>query len=88
MFRDLSEIQIDQWIFDSSKFIRKKFRSDLHIATNHEGYAESILHDITQSDDYKIKTLKIKKEKSFCTKFEDRAISKSSCVFYFVLNHR
>ena len=70
------------------QFIRKKFRSDLHIATDHERYAENILYDIIQSNDYKIKTLKIKKEKSLCTKFEDGAISKSSCVFYFVLNHR
>ena len=69
-------------------FIRKKFHSSLCIATDHSEYAQSILHDALQCGDYIVEMSKIKKEKCFYTKFEDKAISKSSCIFHFILSHK
>lgn len=70
------------------EFIAKKFRSNLCIATDHEGYAESILYDIFQSGDYAIEKLEMTKGKCFSTKFETKAISSSSNVFKFILGAR
>ena len=69
-------------------FIKRKFCADLHIMTDHQEYAHSILHDILQCNDYIIKVLEVKKERYYGTKFETKAILKSRYIFNFVLNHK
>ena len=69
-------------------FIKRRFYADLHIMTDHQEYARSILYDILQCNDYIIKVLEVKKEGCYGTKFETKAISKSHYIFNFVLNHK
>ena len=69
-------------------FIKRKFYSNLHIMTDHQEYARSILHDILQCNNYIIKVLEVKKEGYYSTKFETKAISKSHYIFNFVLSHK
>jgi tRNA (guanine-N7-)-methyltransferase len=72
---------------DFLQFIKTKFKFNIYIATDHEKYAESILYDSLKNHDYRIKRLEVKKDKYFNTKFENKAISKSSDIFSIVLEH-
>ena len=69
-------------------FIAEKFCCNLNVATDHDGYAESILHDVLQNSHYEIQNLEITKEKFFSTKFESKAISMSGKVFNLIASHK
>ncbi|WPX97190.1 tRNA (guanine(46)-N(7))-methyltransferase TrmB [Candidatus Bandiella euplotis] len=70
------------------QFIAKKFRSGLHIATDHDGYAKSILHEVSQCDSYVIERLEMTRDKIFGTKFETKAMSRDSSILSLILKHR
>lgn len=70
------------------QYLLDKFSSNLFIATDHLGYAESILYDILKNDKFKLNQMKISKERFFKTNFETKALQKSSNIFKFALSHK
>jgi tRNA (guanine-N7-)-methyltransferase len=70
------------------QYLSNKFSSNLFIVTDHSNYAESVLYDILQNDEFRLSKMKISNKIFYKTNFEEKALQKSNDIFSFALSHK